>query len=209
MSYAVIGTDSFTRIAPADRSIYNGILGSYNISWTRATGKNGSQGIKFEPTLKNFSNGASDVFTVVVSGFNASTTIQVEASSAKAKATFSFLLSQTACASSSLLSPATQPFAIFFDWLRPSWNELSWLLRAQVNTPLLESSDRGPCLQTATITYPPSRTMDPGTGITPNRQSPVDSYGSHRIKGPAIGGIRELLERPNEEASYYDNRSYG
>jgi hypothetical protein len=131
MGYAVIGTDSFTRIAPADKSIYDGNLGSYNVSWTRANGKGGAnQGIKFEPAAKNFKNGASDVFTVVVSGFNANATIQVEASSGKARAVFNFLLGQTMCAPGALLvRPTTSPFGELWTYFDPSWTDLvSWLL---------------------------------------------------------------------------------
>src|ERR1043166_826620 len=34
VSYVAIGTGGFTRVAPADRSSYNGDLGLYDVSWT-------------------------------------------------------------------------------------------------------------------------------------------------------------------------------
>jgi hypothetical protein len=94
-----IGTDSFTRIAPADGSVYNGALGSYAVGWTKASGNPGFVGIKFEPVSKNYKNGATDVFNLIVSNFNANTTIQVKGVG-PSQETFSFLLSQTSCPTS-------------------------------------------------------------------------------------------------------------
>ena len=45
--------------------------------------------VKFEPASKNFNNGASEVFSIVVSNFNPSTTIQVEADAGNRTGTFS------------------------------------------------------------------------------------------------------------------------
>ena len=94
-----IGTGPFTRIAPADGSIYNGVLGNYNVGWTRASGNPGFLGIKFEPIAKNFKSGAVEVFSITVSEFRADTTIQVKGVG-PSQETFSFLLSQTSCPSS-------------------------------------------------------------------------------------------------------------
>jgi hypothetical protein len=113
ISYAAIGTGSLTRIAPADKSIYTGNLGTYTVSWTRNSGNPSFVAVKFEPTLKNFNNGASEVFSVVVSNFNPNTTIQVEASAGSHTGTFSFVLGQTNCAVATL-SP--QPTEDLFDW---------------------------------------------------------------------------------------------
>src|SRR6266436_1303932 len=38
VGYVAIGTDGFTRVAPANGSVYTGNLGDYNVSWTRASG---------------------------------------------------------------------------------------------------------------------------------------------------------------------------
>ncbi len=110
-----IGTDSFTRIAPADGSIYTGGLGSYNVGWTRASGNPGFVGIKFEPISKNFKNGAADTFSIVVSNFNPSTTIQVKGVG-PTQELFSFLLSQTNCAT---VAAHTEHklFPVFIRWM--------------------------------------------------------------------------------------------
>ena len=94
-----IGTDSFTRIAPADGSIYTGTLGSYNVGWTRASGNPGFVGIKFEPISKNYKSGAVEVFSIVVGNFDPNMTIQVKGVG-PSQETFSFLLSQTSCPTS-------------------------------------------------------------------------------------------------------------
>ena len=65
VSYVAIGTGGFTRVAPADGSSYNGDLSRYDVAWTRAGGTPGFESVKFTPTLKNFANSASEVFSVV------------------------------------------------------------------------------------------------------------------------------------------------
>src|SRR6266481_5512178 len=79
VGYVAIGTDGFTRVAPANGSVYTGNLGDYNVSWTRASGNPGFESIKFTATLKNFISFASDVFSIVVSNFNPATMIMVQA----------------------------------------------------------------------------------------------------------------------------------
>ena len=69
-SYVAIGTSGFTRVAPADGSVYNGDLGIYDVAWTRASGTPGFESVKFTPALKNFANSASETLNVVVSNFN-------------------------------------------------------------------------------------------------------------------------------------------
>jgi hypothetical protein len=110
-----------TRIAPADKSIYTGNLGTYNVSWTRGSGNPAFVAVKFEPVLKNFNNGASEVFSVVVSNFNPNATIQVEASAGNKDGTFSFVLGQTNCAAATLFP---QPTEDLFDWRRSLWTSL-------------------------------------------------------------------------------------
>ena len=95
VSYVAIGTGGFTRVAPADRSSYNGDLGPYDVSWTRTGGTPGFESVKFTPTAKNFANSASEVFNVVVSNFNPATMVMVRAKAGNAQETYSFLLSQT------------------------------------------------------------------------------------------------------------------
>ena len=95
VSYVAIGTGGFTRVAPADRSSYNGDLGPYDVSWTRTGGTPGFESVKFTPTAKNFANSASEVFNVVVSNFNPATMVMVRAKAGNAQETYNFLLSQT------------------------------------------------------------------------------------------------------------------
>ena len=95
VGYVAIGTDSFTRVSPANGSVYQGTLGAYNVAWTGTNGNPGFASIKFTPQLNNFANSASDTFSVVVSNFNASTTIMVQGKNGNNRETFSFLLSQT------------------------------------------------------------------------------------------------------------------
>ena len=122
--YVAIGTNAFTRIAPANGGIYAGSLGTYKVSWTRATGKPGFVSVKFESRFDNFNNGASDVFSIVVSNFNPNTTIQVQGKAGFNEETFSFLLSQTTC------SPPSVPG--LSRWLGKSWNSLlAWFGQPQ------------------------------------------------------------------------------
>jgi streptogramin lyase len=95
VSYVAIGTGGFTRVAPADRSSYNGDLGPYDVSWTRTGGTPGFESVKFTPTLRNFANSASEVFNVVVSNFNPVSMVMVQAKAGNAQETYNFLLSQT------------------------------------------------------------------------------------------------------------------
>ncbi|HEY6242877.1 MAG TPA: hypothetical protein VIX17_02955 [Pyrinomonadaceae bacterium] len=71
--------------------------------------------------LKNFNNGASEVFSVVVSNFNPNTTIQVEADAGNRSDTFRFGLGQTNCAFATL-SP--QPTEDLVDWRDRLWSSL-------------------------------------------------------------------------------------
>jgi virginiamycin B lyase len=93
-TYVAIGTGGFTRVTPADGSLYNGDLGVYNVAWTRNGGTPGFESIKFTPTAKNFANSASELFNVVVSNFNPATMVMVRAKAGNAQETFNFLLSQ-------------------------------------------------------------------------------------------------------------------
>jgi len=111
VSYVAIGTDSFTGIAPTNGSIYTNSLGTYNVVWTSATGSPGFASIEFQPRFKSFKNGASDVFSIVVTNFDPNVTIQVAGhigSSPDEK--FGFLLSQTTCpVGPTATATATQP----------------------------------------------------------------------------------------------------
>jgi streptogramin lyase len=110
VGYVAIGTDSFTPVAPANGSVYQGTLGAYNVAWTGTSGNPGFASIKFTPQSKNFANSASDTFSVVVSNFNANTTIMVQGKSSTTKETFSFLLSQ-ACGRHVYWTTGTQTIA--------------------------------------------------------------------------------------------------
>jgi len=94
-SYVAIGTSGFTRVAPADGSVYNGDLGIYDVAWTRASGTPGFESVKFTPALKNFANSASETLNVVVSNFNPASMVTVRGKAGNAQETYNFLLSQT------------------------------------------------------------------------------------------------------------------
>ena len=95
VSYVAIGTAGFTRVAPADRSSYNGDLSPYDVSWTGRGGTPGFESVKFTPTLKKFANSASEVFNVVVSNFSPATMVTVRAKAGNAQETYNFMLNQT------------------------------------------------------------------------------------------------------------------
>jgi len=95
VSYVAIGTGGFTRVAPADRSSYNGDLSPYDVSWTGRGGTPGFESVKFTPTLKNFANSASEMFSFSVSNFNPATMMMVRGKAGNAQETYNFLLSQT------------------------------------------------------------------------------------------------------------------
>src|SRR5258708_450149 len=95
VSYVAIGTGGFTRVAPADGSSYNGDLCRYDVAWTRTGGTPGFESIKFTPTLKNFANSASEMFSVSVSNFNPATMIMLRSKAGNAQETYNFFLSQT------------------------------------------------------------------------------------------------------------------
>jgi hypothetical protein len=98
VSYVAIGTDNFTRIAPTNGSVYTDSLGTYNVMWTSATGSPGFASIEFLPRFKSFKNGASDVFSIVVTNFDPNVTIQVAGRvGSLPDENFNFLLSQTTC----------------------------------------------------------------------------------------------------------------
>jgi len=110
VSYVAIGTDNFTGIAPANSSVYTGSLGPYNVTWTSATGSPGFASIEFLPRFKSFKNGASDVFSIVVTNFDPNVTIQVAGhigSSPDEK--LSFLLSQIICPVGPTATPTNTP----------------------------------------------------------------------------------------------------
>ena len=131
-----IGTDSFTRIAPAFGSIYGGMLGSYDVGWTKASGNPGFVSIKFEPISKNFKNGAVEMFSIVVSNFNPSTTIQVKGVG-PSQETFSFLLSQTNCYPANV-HLENERFLEFMRWIVP---KTVWLPKAIEKTAVIASTD--------------------------------------------------------------------
>jgi hypothetical protein len=124
MTSVAIGTDGFSRIAPANGSVFSGTRGTYNVSWAGTNGNPGFTSIKFVPTFTTFNNGAMDVFKIVVSGFNPNTTVQVQGKAGGTTDTFSFLLS-TSCPASLLTASGSGGLS---EWLSGSWNRLlSWL----------------------------------------------------------------------------------
>jgi len=134
VQYVAIGTGVFTRIAPADGSVYSGSLGTYSVAWTATNGNPGFTSIKFTPAFRNFNNGAMDVFSIVVSGFNPNTTIQVQGKAGNTTDALSFLLSTPCPPSGPTVAP--QAFGDFTNWLSGSWKRLvAWL---NPNTVVLE-----------------------------------------------------------------------
>jgi len=137
--YVAIGTSTFTRVAPADGSIYAGNLGTYNVTWTTVNGNPGFVSMKFDPTFNGFNSGATEVFSIVVNGFNPNTTIQVQGKAGNSTDTLSFLLSTLCPPSSPTL--ATQPFADFTAWLSGSWTQfMNWLAPPETVVPATRDS---------------------------------------------------------------------
>jgi hypothetical protein len=135
-----IGTDAFTRVAPANGSVYTENLGTYNVTWTSTKGNPGFVGIKFDPTFRTFNNGARDVFRVVVNNFNPNTTIPVQGHAGSATDTFNFLLGTPCPPSGPTL--ATQSLGDVAEWLSGSGERLlSWLGPAE-KTPSLLADER-------------------------------------------------------------------
>jgi len=113
VSYVAFGTDSFTRFAPISGSAYSGSLGTYNVTWTSVIGTPGFTSIQFQPKFKSFKNGASDVFSIVVTNFDPSVTIQVAGQAGSlTDERFSFLLSQTTCPIGPAATPTDTPIPV-------------------------------------------------------------------------------------------------
>jgi len=104
VSYVALGTDNVTALAPANGSAYPGSLGMYDVAWTSAS-------IQFLPRFKSFKNGASEVFSILVTNFDPNVTIQVAGRAGSAPdESFSFLLSETTCPRGpTATATATQP----------------------------------------------------------------------------------------------------
>jgi hypothetical protein len=110
VNYIAIGTDIFTRVAPANGSTYTDSLGNYSVIWTDTTGSPGFTSIEFQPRSKNFKNGASDVFSITVTNFDPNVTIRVAGRAGTLpEEMFNFPLSQTTCSVEPTATPtATQ-----------------------------------------------------------------------------------------------------
>ena len=91
VNYVAIGTDAFTRIAPANGGEYRGTLASkYAVQWTGTSGNPGFTSIKFSPVFNSFKSGRQDVFSITVSGFNPNTPLQVQGQAGSSTETFTF-----------------------------------------------------------------------------------------------------------------------
>jgi hypothetical protein len=98
ISYVAFGTDTFTRVSPASGSTYTGGLGTYAVTWTDTAGSPGFTGIEFQPKSRNFKNGASEMFRIVVTNFDPSVIIHVAGQVGTSPSeTFDFLLKDTIC----------------------------------------------------------------------------------------------------------------
>ena len=107
VSYVAIGTDGWTRVAPTAGSTYTGDLCSYPVTYTGTSGSPGFTSIKFglpSNCSSAYSSGATDVFSIQVSGFDPSTPIKVQGHAGSTTNTFTFTLS------SCVPTPTPTPF---------------------------------------------------------------------------------------------------
>lgn len=74
-TYVVIGANNVQRMQPAAGSVYQGNLGSYTVDYTdTTTDPPYANGIKFTPSTASLMNGATESFSLSVSGYNPQTT---------------------------------------------------------------------------------------------------------------------------------------
>ncbi len=97
IGYIAFGTDNWTRLAPADASLYKSGLGDYRVEWTNERGNPGFPSIKFEPQFAGYSQGARDNFTLAVTNFTVTTAVLVEVKAGGSKHTFTIQLDDPQC----------------------------------------------------------------------------------------------------------------
>ena len=111
VSHIAIGTDGWTRILPPDNDTYTGDLGDYSVEWTGNTGNPGFSSIKFGTPFSGYSNGASDVFIIVVEDFDLDASIQVQGHAGLSTETFNSLLNNPECPPTPTATPIVTPTA--------------------------------------------------------------------------------------------------
>ncbi|OIO95176.1 MAG: hypothetical protein AUK03_05795 [Anaerolineae bacterium CG2_30_64_16] len=97
VSYIAFGTGNWTRLTPADASLFKGGLGDYRVEWTRERGNPGFPSIKFEPQFAGYNQGARDSFTLVVTDFAVTAAVPIEVKAGGVKLTFTLRLDDPQC----------------------------------------------------------------------------------------------------------------
>ena len=97
VSFIAFGTNSWTRLLPADGSIVTGDLGDYRVEWTNEHGVPGFASIKFEAQFDGLSRGKADSFSFTVSEFESTTPISVQVKAGKNIITFVAPLKSKVC----------------------------------------------------------------------------------------------------------------
>lgn len=75
ISYVAFGTGDWSRLEPSDGVTTTLALGTYQVEWTNGRGNPGFTSVKYETQFGGFSQGATDTFTLVVSGLDAAATV--------------------------------------------------------------------------------------------------------------------------------------
>ena len=97
ISYVAFGTGEWARVEPSEGVTTTLTLGTYLVEWTDDRGNPGFTSVKYETQFGGFSKGASEMFTLVVSGFGPDATVQVETKAGKDRGRVSFVLNDPAC----------------------------------------------------------------------------------------------------------------
>ncbi|MEZ4712191.1 MAG: hypothetical protein R3A44_33695 [Caldilineaceae bacterium] len=97
ISYLAFGTADWTRLAPSDGMTTTLGLGEYQVEWTKDKGNPGFTSIKYETHFGGYSQGAAETFTMMVSGFDPSQSIALEAKAGKDKGRVTITLADPVC----------------------------------------------------------------------------------------------------------------
>lgn len=109
ISHVAFGTAGWTRLAPQPGSLYRGELGAYPVEWTKDKGHPGFASVKYESQFTGFSQGASDTFTLTVSGFDPATPVQVQAKAGRIVGVVTFTLADPVCDRTPTPTPTPTP----------------------------------------------------------------------------------------------------
>ncbi|MEZ4708930.1 MAG: hypothetical protein R3A44_17100 [Caldilineaceae bacterium] len=97
ISYMAFGTADWTRLAPSDGMTTTMGLGEYQVEWTKDKGNPDFASIKYETHFGGYSQGATETFTMTVSGFDPSQPVALEAKAGKDKSRVTITLADPAC----------------------------------------------------------------------------------------------------------------